>query len=168
MCYSWQALWESWGILKAPLVVLLCMVGKPSYALCWDIEQLRARTVVWTWNLILFPALPPGSYLTGFSPTPLWLCFLYRVRILEEIIMLSHFSRVRLSVTPWTVACQAPLTMGFSRQKYWRGLPFPPPGDLPNSGTESPVLAGGFLTTEPPEKPQVISKGLLKVQSFLP
>ena len=79
MCYSRQALWETWGIFKAPLVALLCMVGKPSYALGWETDQLRAWTVVWTWNQILFPVLPPGSYLTGFSQTPVWLCFLYRV-----------------------------------------------------------------------------------------
>ena len=59
-------------------------------------------------------------------------------------------------MTPWTVACQAPLSMGFSRQEeYWSGLPFPSPGDLPDPGTEpaSPVLAGRFFTTEPPGKP---------------
>ena len=44
----------------------------------------------------------------------------------------SRFSHVRLFVTPWTVGCQAPLSMGFSRQEYWSGLPFSPPGDLPN------------------------------------
>ena len=51
------------------------------------------------------------------------------------------------SVTPWPVALQAPLSMGFSRQEYWNGLPFPPPGNLPVSGTEpaSPALAGGFF-----------------------
>ena len=53
---------------------------------------------------------------------------------------------------PWTVAHQAPLSMGFSRQKYWSGLPFPSPGDLPDPGTElaslmSPALAGRFFTT---------------------
>ena len=55
------------------------------------------------------------------------------------------------SVTPWTVAHQAPLSMGFPRQEYWSGLPFPPPGDLPNPGIEpiSPELADGFYTTEP-------------------
>ena len=58
----------------------------------------------------------------------------------------------------WTVAHQAPLSMGFSRQEYWSGLPFPPPRDLPNPGIESmfpvsPALAGGFFTTEPPGKP---------------
>ena len=54
--------------------------------------------------------------------------------------------------TPWTVACQAPLSMGFSRQEYWSGLPFPSPGDLPNPGIkftspESPALASRFFTT---------------------
>ena len=46
----------------------------------------------------------------------------------------SCFSRVRLFATPWTVARQAPLSMEFSRRKYWSGLPWPPPGDLPDSG----------------------------------
>ena len=57
--------------------------------------------------------------------------------------------------TPWTIACQAPLSMGFSRQKYWSGLPFLPPGDLPDPEIKpkSPALAGGFFTTEPPGKP---------------
>ena len=54
--------------------------------------------------------------------------------------------------TPWTVACQAPLSMGFSRQEYWSGLPFPSPGDLPNPGIKLafPALVGGFFSTEPP------------------
>jgi len=61
----------------------------------------------------------------------------------------------------WTVACQAPLSMGFSRQKSWSGLPFPTPGDLPNPGVEpstltSPALAGRFFTTAPPGKPKYI------------
>ena len=58
-------------------------------------------------------------------------------------------------VTPWTVAHQVPLSMGFSRQEYWSGLPFPTPGDLSNPGIKlvSPVLAGGFFTTEPLGKP---------------
>ena len=54
--------------------------------------------------------------------------------------------------TPWTVACQASLSLGFSRQEYWSGLPCPPPGDLPNAGIKptSPALAGGFFTTSAP------------------
>ena len=50
--------------------------------------------------------------------------------------MLSHFSRVQLFVTPLTAACQIPLSMGFSRQEYWNGLPCPPSGGLPHSGME--------------------------------
>ena len=61
-------------------------------------------------------------------------------------------------MTPWTVAHEAPVSMGFSRQEYWNELPFPFPGNLPDPGTEpgSPVslaLAGGFFTTESPKKP---------------
>ena len=54
--------------------------------------------------------------------------------------------------TPWTVAHQAPLSMGFSRQEYWSGLPFPSPGDLPNPGIKprSPALQADTLTSEPP------------------
>ena len=53
--------------------------------------------------------------------------------------------------TPWTAALQGPLSMEFFRQEYWSGLPFPPPGNLPNPGIEpvSPTLAGGFFTTKP-------------------
>ena len=63
--------------------------------------------------------------------------------------MLSHFSRVWLFVIPWTVACQAPPSMGFSRPEYWSGLPFLSPGDLPDPGIkpESPAMAGRFFTT---------------------
>ena len=61
-------------------------------------------------------------------------------------------SNIRLLASPWTVACQAPLSMGFSRQEYWSRLSFPPPGDLPNPGIEPesfvpPELAGGFFTS---------------------
>ena len=57
-------------------------------------------------------------------------------------------------ITPWTVACQASLSMGFPRKEYWRGLPFPSPGDFPDLEIEprspvSPALVGGFSTTEP-------------------
>ena len=57
-------------------------------------------------------------------------------------------------VTPWTVACQVPLSMEFSKQEYWSGLPFPSPGDLPDPGIK-PALAGGFFTTEPTRKPSM-------------
>ena len=60
------------------------------------------------------------------------------------------------SATPWTVARQAPLSIEFSRQEYWSGLPFPHPGDRPNPGIQSasPALAGEFFTTEPHGNPK--------------
>ena len=68
--------------------------------------------------------------------------------------MLSRFSRVQLHAALWTVALQAPLSMGFSRQEYWCGLPFPSPGDLPNPEIEpgSPALQADALTSELPGK----------------
>ena len=67
---------------------------------------------------------------------------------------MKSLSRVRLFVTPWTVAYQAPLSMGFSRQEYWSGLPFPSPGDLPDPGIqpEFPALEADALTSELPGK----------------
>ena len=75
--------------------------------------------------------------------------------------MPSRFSHVPLFSALWTVARQAPLSMGFSRQEYWRGLPCIPPGDLPNPGIEpwslmSPALADGFFTAEPLGEPKSI------------
>ena len=66
-----------------------------------------------------------------------------------KVKLLSH---ARLFAIPWTVAHQAPPSMGFSRQEYWSGLPFPSPGDLPNPGTEpgSPALQADALTSETP------------------
>ena len=67
----------------------------------------------------------------------------------------KSLSHVRLFATPWTVAYQAPWSMGFSRQEYWSGLLFPCPGDLPNPGIEprSPALQVNCLPAEPPENP---------------
>ena len=66
----------------------------------------------------------------------------------------QSLSHAQLFATPWTVAHQDPLSMEFSRQGYWGGLPFPSPGDLPNPGTEprSPALQADALTSEPPGK----------------
>ena len=73
---------------------------------------------------------------------------------------------VKLFATPWTVACQAPLSMGFPRQEYWSGLPLSSPGDLPDPGIKpgSLALAGGFFTTDPPGKPMVC--GIYKQTAF--
>ena len=70
-------------------------------------------------------------------------------------VKMKSLSRVRPFATLWTVAHQAPQSVGFSRQEYWSGLPFPSPGDLPNPGIEprSPTLQADALTSEPPGKP---------------
>ena len=80
---------------------------------------------------------PPGSFVHGIS----------QARILEWVAI--PFSR------RWTVALQAPLSMGFPRQEYWSGLPFPSPGDLPDPGIEpkSPALQANSLPSEPPRRP---------------
>ena len=67
---------------------------------------------------------------------------------------MKWLSRVRLFATPWTAAYQAPPSMGFSRQEYWSGVPFPSPGDLPYPGIElgSPAFQADTLTSEPPGK----------------
>ena len=94
---------------------------------------------IWTQLLLIHCTVPmfPGFEYDAKNSAYMYMC------------MLSHFGRVWLFVTPWTIPCQA---MGFSRHEYWRGLPCPPPGDLPNPGIKpasliSPVLAGGFFTT---------------------
>ena len=73
------------------------------------------------------------------------------------IIVFSHQVESDSFATPWTVICQAPLSTGFLKQKYWSRLPFPPPWNLPDPGMKfgSPALADGFFTTEPPGKPKV-------------
>ena len=67
---------------------------------------------------------------------------------------MKSLSRVQLFVTPWTMAYQVPLSMGFSRQEYWRELPFASPGDFPNPGIEpgSPAWQADDLPSEPPGK----------------
>ena len=79
--------------------------------------------------------------------------FIKTSRRAMNVCLLHAQSRLTLA-TPWTVGHQVPLSMGFFRQEYWSGLPFPPPGDFPNPGIESlslvsPALAGGFFTTAP-------------------
>ena len=93
---------------------------------------------------------PPDSSICGISQARIlaWVAISFSKGL--HACMLSHFSCVQFFVTPWTSARQAPLSMGFSRQEYWSGLPCPPPGDLPNPGIKleslmSPALAGGFI-----------------------
>ena len=91
-----------------------------------------------------------------------------RYTLLQYVVCLVTQSCLTLCLTPWTVACQAPLSMGFSRQEYWSGLPCLPPGDLPNPGTKprSSTLQADSLPSEPPGKPylQYIQLLLLNYQ----
>ena len=78
-------------------------------------------------------------------------------KIFKYVYSGCMLSWVGVFPTPWTIVCQAPLSLGFSRQEYWSELPFPPPGDLPYPGIkpmspESPALADGVFTTKPPGK----------------
>ena len=96
--------------------------------------------------------LPSTSHMALVWPSAPALALLWLPSPFMHACVLSHFSHVWLSATLWTVACQAPLCMGFSRQEYWSGLPCPPPGDLPDARIKptSPALAGGFFTTSAP------------------
>ena len=78
-------------------------------------------------------------------------------KLIEKKVKVKSLSHVGLFVTPWTVAYQASLSMGFSRQEYWRGLPFPSPGDLPDPGIKpgSSTLQADPLPSEPPGEPQI-------------
>ena len=84
-------------------------------------------------------------------------------------VKLKLLSRVRLFATPWTIAYQAPPSMGFSRQEHWSGLPFPSPGDLPNPGIEpwSPALQTDALRSELPGKPMLITANATVVKNLL-
>ena len=97
----------------------------------------------------------PGSSVYGILQTTMleWVAISFSKTGLK--VKVKSLSRVRLFATLWTVAHQAPLSMGFSRQDYWSGLPFPSPGDLPDPGIEprSPTLQADALPSAPPGKP---------------
>ena len=82
---------------------------------------------------------------------------------------MKSLSYVWLFATPWTVTYKAPLSMEFSRQKYWSGLPFPSPGDLPDPGIKpgSPTLQTDTLLFEPPGKPNIFNHKSLHVSIII-
>ena len=117
----------------------------------------------------------PSRFISGFREGSA--CLLYEHNLLPSVSSLCNSTRaprlccccgsvVSGSVTSWTVAHQAPLSLGFPRHKYWSGLPFPTPGNLPDTEIEclslvSCVLAGSFFTTAPPEKPCCCNQALM-------
>ena len=107
----------------------------------WEIHPQHALLALWCIHQL------------GSSPNPVLVGVWWRSHYIGvDVWVLSHVSHIWLHVTPWTVAHQAPLSMGLSRQECWSGMPCPPPGHLPNSGIEptslmSPALAGKFFAT---------------------
>ena len=138
---------DSWGLPR----VTRCFICEISGARLPGPDQVFAATNRNTCPPSPFPPLaPPPRRLTGSACLrgPFGWSLIRSSRIVHAC-KLSHFSCVQLLATPWPVAHQAPLSMGFSRQEYWSGLPCPPLGDLPHPGIEpaslmSPALAGRF------------------------
>ena len=130
----------------------MCLFATP-----WTVAHLASLSMGFSrqeyWSGLPCPSpgdlLDPGIELASFmSPAVAGGFFTTSATIVKA----KSLSRVRLFVTPWTVAYQASQSMEFSRQEYWSGLPFPSPGDLPNPGIEpgSPTLREVALTSEPP------------------
>ena len=104
------------------------------------------------WSLLLCSVISFWPWWTLFSISELGFLAKYSLSFCLSRHVLSCLSHVRLFATLWTVAHQAPLSTGFSRQEYWSGLPCTPLGDLPDPGIKpaslvSPALADGFFTT---------------------
>ena len=125
---------------------------------------------MWAQALFLFATFPALLFLLNEVPwqtvrahcmSYVLSCWVEAKAVWAEVTQqqqMKMLSCVRLFVSPWTVAHQAPLSMGLYRQEHWSGLPLPSPGDLPDLGIEprSPALADGFFTAEPPGKPNLI------------
>ena len=102
-------------------------------------------------NPILFFLVAMPIYISFNSPHSCQ----HSSALLFLMMWVCSVTQLYVTVTPWTIACQAPFSMQFSRQEYWSGLPFPSPGDLLEPGIKptSPALVGRFFTTEPPGSP---------------
>ena len=159
---SWELI-PSWGNICVQVVLKLSLWSsiipstfREQWKLCFLILPLLAiqilegchRASPWVNITSLVNHFSPSMVATALTPIVLLLwIFSWKKKV-------KLLSRARLFVTPWTVAYQAPLSMGFSRKEHWSELPFPSPGDLPDSGTEpvSPTLQADALLSEPPGK----------------
>ena len=129
----------------------------------WDLPRPRIEPVFLTLQGRFLTIGPPGKplhadYWTFCLPNHI-------VWKWQWCWKLKSLTYVQLFVTTWTVACQAPLSMEFSRQEYWYRLPYPPPGDFPNPGIEptSPALQADSLPSESPGKPKKTGVGSLSL-----
>ena len=120
-----------------------------------DVEgTLKTGTNCCSWNQLFFQGLNlPWPFMFLLPNFPVYLLHPHCVCV-WVCVCLCVLSRVWVFATLWTVACQAPLSIGFPRQEYWSGLLFLTPGDLPHPGIKptSPALAGRFFTTQTPGK----------------
>ena len=158
---------DHWLWSQQHWTALRWQTGSP-YSLPWPYLSHVLPPLIYLTSCSTF--LDSTSCSTTFQEIPLFLnltiigfnCFQPRTQLL---LLLSRFSSVQLFVTLWTVAHQASLSKGFSRQEYWSGLPFPSPRDFPNQGSNSHLLGRlhwqvGSLATAPPGKPKnPIGKG---------
>ena len=141
----------SWNNNKARMRLKGKKRGCPAFLIGLHSSQL---TVQVTWQVYNYQELhffPEKNKANVIDPT--WCIWgLNCIMFVQHACVLNHFSCVQFFMTLWTIAHQAPLSMGFSRREQWSGLPFPTPGDLPDPGIEpvslmSPALACGFFTT---------------------
>ena len=153
-------LYNFWGLVRRSLEV--------HASVSWDTTSKPQLTVLEVWPPwgpleLLWLTVQLSSAFQPFTPRPPrygWSCPGPYSSSCMCVRMLSHLTCIRLFVSLWTIACQASLSVGFSRQEYWSGLPWPSPGYLPNPGIEpmslrSPALAGGFFTTSATGKTSV-------------
>ena len=124
------------------------MVGLGSWD--WKLSKYLIRFSITHYTLIQKNGMTycPPTLLYPFMPLIMALHLTCLALLMpSELLRACVLSHVWLFATPWTVACQTPLSMGFSRQEYWSRLPFPPPGDLPNPGIKptSPALERWIL-----------------------
>ena len=141
---------RGWGCARLPPLISLevvqwCFSSSPAPS------HSPLHTQQWRW----------GSHIVDICAYPC-LCYMSKYS-LQCCTVLGCFSRVWLFPTIWTVACQAPLSVGFSRQEYWSGLPWPSPGDLPDPRIESmslmsPASADRFFTSSSRDAIMVISE----------
>ena len=140
--------------------------GKPQ-GVCYLVAAAAAKSLQSCLTLCdPIDSSPPGSPVPGIlqARTLEWVSISFS-NAWKWKVKVKSLSHVRLLATPWTAAHQAPLSMGFSRQEYWSGLPFPSPGDLPDPGIELGSHIGGrFFVIEPSGKPNPLTEIFLKKQ----
>ena len=120
-----------------------------------DLEKKKKKTL---------DSSPPQMYYWAAMP-PYMYAYNILVNLFKIIHILSFFSCIQLFATLWTIACQAPLSMVFSRQKYWSELPCPPPGIKPSS-LISPAFAGGLFTTSATWEAQITQVTIHRPKSW--